>query len=271
MNEMLASLVEITTEAAQLIRDVYDTQFTVDYKAPRDPVTQADRRANELICRKLSDRFSGVPIVAEESAPETFAGYQKSERVFFVDPLDGTREFIDRNGQFVVMIGMLEGDRSRVGVVHAPAQKKIWIADTTLGAFELEEGGDPEPIAVSRTARLADARVVASRSHRSEALERVLAVLGARELVALGSAGLKGAEIATGRGEIYVGPGKAGKRWDVCAVDAIVTAAGGRFTDAFGFPFDYRSESLVNDRGIIASNGVLHDAVVDAVHRATSG
>jgi 3'(2'), 5'-bisphosphate nucleotidase len=115
---------------------------------------------------------------------------------------------------------------------------------------------------VSSIDRLNQARVVSSRSHRSPTLERALSSLGGKELVALGSAGLKGAEIASGRAEIYVGTGRAGKRWDACAVDALVTAAGGRFTDSFGVAVDYRSASLENDRGLIATNGKLHDDVV---------
>jgi len=89
--------------------------------------------------------------------------------------------------------------------------------------------------------------------------------MGARSLVPLGSAGLKGAAIAQGQAEIYVGTGHAGKRWDACAVDALVTAAGGRFTDLFGAPIDYRAPSLVNDRGLVATNRALHGHVIDAL------
>jgi 3'(2'), 5'-bisphosphate nucleotidase len=91
--------------------------------------------------------------------------------------------------------------------------------------------------------------------------------LGARSVTALGSAGLKGAEVAGGRAEIYVGTGHAGKRWDACAVDALVTAAGGRFTDLFGDAMDYRAASLVNDRGLVATNGVLHDRVIRTLEK----
>ncbi|MBM4361769.1 MAG: hypothetical protein FJ104_03735 [Deltaproteobacteria bacterium] len=115
---------------------------------------------------------------------------------------------------------------------------------------------------------LATSRAVASRSHRSPALERVLAELRCPSVVALGSAGLKGAAIAQGDAEIYVGPGMAGKRWDVCAVEAIVNGAGGRYTDARGLPFDYRAPSLTNEHGILATNGLLHDAVLDGLTRA---
>jgi 3'(2'), 5'-bisphosphate nucleotidase len=270
MTTLLDTLLAVAAEAAQVVREVYETPFSVEWKAPRDPVTAADRRANELICRRLGELFPGVPVVAEESEPDTFAGYRRSERVFFVDPLDGTAEFVDRNGEFVVMIGLVEGDRATAGVVVAPAQRIAWAAEAGTGAFRVEEGGARERLHVSRVASLETCRVVSSRSHRSAALEELLGFMGARELVALGSAGLKGAAVADGRADVYVGPGNVGKRWDACAVDAIVTAAGGKFTDAFGLPFDYRAPSLVNDRGLAATNGLVHDSVLACLSRLRS-
>jgi 3'(2'), 5'-bisphosphate nucleotidase len=263
MTDVLDVLIDVVGRAAEIVREVYDTPFSVEYKAPRDPVTAADRRANELICRTLSQAFPGVPVVAEESDPLSFRGYRDADRIFFVDPLDGTKEFIDRNGEFVVMVGLVEGDRATVGVVHAPAQRRLWAGVVGSGAFRCDEGGPREPIRVSTVDRLADARIVASRSHRSEALESAVAAFGARDLVMLGSAGLKGAEIASGHADIYVGPGRCGKRWDVCAIDAIVTAAGGRVSNGFGSPFDYRSNDLENRDGLVVTNGVVHDGVLE--------
>jgi 3'(2'), 5'-bisphosphate nucleotidase len=266
MTSVLEPLLDIANEAARLVLEVYETPFSVDFKGPKDPVTAADRRANDLICRQLADVFPGVPIVAEESDPATFAGYQKRERVFFVDPLDGTAEFVGRNGEFVVMIGLLEESAARAGVIVAPAKEMAWAGLVGAGAWEIE-GGARRAIGVSSVDHLSGARVISSRSHRSPTLERALSALGGKELVSLGSAGLKGAEIATGRAEIYVATGRAGKRWDACAVDALVTAGGGRFTDSFGTAVDYRSASLENDRGLIATNGRLHDDVVVTLDR----
>ena len=111
MNPELTLLLRIAAEAARVVMEVYAQPFSVDYKGPQDPVTAADRRANALICERLEQEFPGVPIVAEESDPSTFDDFRKSDRVFFVDPVDGTREFVDRNGEFAVMIGLLEGSR----------------------------------------------------------------------------------------------------------------------------------------------------------------
>ena len=260
---MLGTLDAIAREAAVLIREVYATKFSVDFKAPRDPVTEADRRANELICERLSKLFPNVPIVAEESEPETFVGYRKADRIFFVDPLDGTREFVARNGEFVVMIGYVEGDRATASVIHAPVSGISWLGELGNGAYQVEADGSQKPISVSAVGTLTEARIVGSRSHRNPALEQALATLGARELVALGSAGLKASVVAHGAADAYVAPHYAGKRWDACAADALISAAGGKLTDSRGDLFDYRSEKLDNDRGVVASNGLLHDAIIE--------
>jgi 3'(2'), 5'-bisphosphate nucleotidase len=159
------------------------------------------------------------------------------------------------------MIGLVEESTARAGVIVAPAKDMAWVGMAGTGAWEIQ-GVARRNIRVSSTDALGQSRVVSSRSHRSPTLERALSMLGCKELVPLGSAGLKGAEIASGRAEVYVGTGRAGKRWDACAVDALVTAAGGRFTDSFGAPIDYRSASLENDRGLVATNGKVHDRVV---------
>lgn len=258
----------IAREAAVLIRQVYETPFSVDFKGPSDPVTEADRIANALICARLTALFPNVPIVAEESEPASFAGYQGAPRIFFVDPLDGTREFVARNGEFVVMIGVVDGAHATAGVIHAPESGISWLGEVGKGAYQIDDHGTRTPIVVSSIRALSDARVVGSRSHRNPAQEQALAALGARELVALGSAGLKAVSVAEGAADAYVAPHYAGKRWDACAPDALITAAGGRLSDSFGEPIDYRSARLDNDRGIVASNAHFHDAIVEKLAAA---
>lgn len=262
MSPELGLLLDIAREAAAIINQVYATPFDVDYKAPRDPVTEADRRANELICARLAQAFPGVPVVAEESDPGVFQGYREADRAFFVDPLDGTREFVKKNGEFVVMIGLLEAGRPSTGLIHAPATGTSWLGRVSEGAEVVATDGARAPLRVSGTAALAEARVLSTRSHRSPALEAALAALGVRQLDALGSAGLKCAEVAAGTADAYVAPARAGSLWDVCAGEAIIRAAGGELTDAFGELIDYRSANLVNERGIVASNGRIHAEIL---------
>lgn len=259
----LARLMRIAADAADVVMQVYARPFQVEYKAPQDPVTEADRLANTLICERLQREFPGVPIVAEESDPSTFGDYRTAERAFFVDPVDGTREFVDRNGEFAVMIGLVENGRALASVIHAPARGDVFAGWVGHGAFHVR-AGQRRPLAVSSIARVSESRLVGSRSHRSPALERALAKLAPRELLVMGSAGLKGTMVASAEVEAYIAPGYAGKRWDACAADALILAAGGVLTDAYGDPIDYRSGSLTNSRGLVASNGHIHEALLAA-------
>jgi len=261
---ILETLHLVATGAGQIVLDLYRAgSIAVDHKGPGDPVTAADRRANRFIVQRLHRAFPDVPIVAEESEATSFAGFRQAERVFFVDPLDGTREFIEGNGEFAVMIGLVEGPDALAGVVHAPVPGTTWMGAVGLGAWRLDPVADRRrPMRVSATTELAQARIVASRSHRSPSLESALARLGAREVRPMGSAGLKGAQIAEGLADAYLDTGGSTKRWDACAVDAVVTAAGGRMSDLAGAPIDYRGSSLANERGLVVSNGLMHDAVL---------
>jgi 3'(2'), 5'-bisphosphate nucleotidase len=261
VNAELSVLLRIAAEAAKLIMEVYGRPFDVDYKAPQDPVTEADRRANDLICERLERAFPGVPIVAEESDPSTFENFRNFDRVFFVDPVDGTREFVDKNGEFAVMIGLVEGTRAIASVIDAPARGEVFAAWVGEGAVRIADGKQA-PLHVSQIADITQGSLVGSRSHRSPQLERALQQLNPKQIRVMGSAGLKGTLVARAEVEAYVAPGYAGKRWDACAADALVTAAGGKLTDTYGNAIDYRAESLSNDRGLIASNGLVHDALV---------
>lgn len=264
MNAELALLRVIAAEAARLVMEVYARPFDVDYKGPQDPVTEADRRANDWICERLAREFPGVPVVAEESDPQSFADYRRHDRVFFVDPVDGTREFVDKNGEFAVMIGLLEGSRAVAAVIDAPARGEVFAGWVGQGAVRVADGRE-QPISVSQIPTVSQGALVGSRSHRSPQLERVLQALAPKEIRVLGSAGLKGTLVANGDVEAYVAPGYAGKRWDACAADALVVAAGGTLTDTYGDPIDYRAASLSNDRGLLASNGRVHEALVRAL------
>jgi 3'(2'), 5'-bisphosphate nucleotidase len=254
----------IAGAAGRALLEMYGAaSVPVDYKGPGDPVTAADRRSNRLIVEGLNQAFPGIPVVAEESEPASFKGFRDAERVFFVDPLDGTQEFIRRNGEFAVMIGIVEGCRAVAGVVVAPVTGVAWAGAVGLGAWRIDpEAGGWTPVRVSAIDEVARASIVASRSHRSARLERALASLGAREVRPLGSAGLKGAQVAEGLADAYVDTGASTKRWDACAIDALVTAAGGRVSDVAGAPIDYRGPTLANERGLVVSNGLTHAAIL---------
>jgi 3'(2'), 5'-bisphosphate nucleotidase len=262
MSSPIDAMLTAALEAGRLIMEVYQGDFNVEYKAPSDPVTRADRLANEAICRHLQQAFPGVPIVAEESDPETYANFRSSERILFVDPLDGTREFVARNGEFVVMIGMVEGDAATHGVVLAPTQHTAWVGSVGQGAFRVEANGVRHRVSPRQVATLAGARIMTSRSQRAPALDERLKTAQVGEISPLGSAGLKAMCVATGEADAYAALGPAGRRWDVCAPEALLHAAGGLFTNANGERFDYRAADLTNLQGIAAATPAVHAELV---------
>jgi 3'(2'), 5'-bisphosphate nucleotidase len=258
---------EAAREAAALIMRVYAEGFEVEFKSKDDPVTRADKEANALLCDALERAFPGVPIVAEESDPSTFQKYRTAREAFFVDPLDGTREFVARNGQFCVMIGLAEEGRATAGVILCPAIGITLVGGIGLGAHAVAEDGTRSPIAVTKTARREDAEIVVSRTHAPKDVDAFASKLGVRKVSPVGSSGVKGAYIASGRADAYVQMGPAGCLWDTCAVDGIVHGAGGKMTDGRGDSFDYRREQLRVTSGVLATNGVLHDELVAMVLR----
>lgn len=265
----LDEIVRIARAAAAIVMDVYATPFTVEMKGPGDPVTRADREANALICSALEAAFPGEAILAEESVPaaEELAARFGRERVFFVDPLDGTREFADRNGEFAVMIGLAASGRAALGVVVMPTTGEALAGRAGDGegfAFLEARDGSRRPLKVSPVASPADATLIVSRSHRPKEIEPLLSRLGISKVVPCGSVGVKIARIATGEVDLYVHGGGGAKLWDSCAPEAVLRGAGGRFTDLTGAPIDYTGPGLKLARGIIASNGALQDAVVAA-------
>lgn len=270
----LRILCDIAREASALVMKIYATDFAVEMKGPADPVTQADREANELICAALAKAFPEAAIVAEESAPGDEAELARlvaHERVFFVDPVDGTREFADKNGEFAVMIGLAERGVATVGVVAIPVTGQTLFGRVGLGAFRdsdafrAEHGeGTVERLRVTDLADPKRARAVVSRSHKSQKLVPILERLGVTNEITVGSVGLKVARVVTGEADLYVHPTRGAKKWDACGPAAILHAAGGRFTDLDGNPIDYAEAALPLDLGIAVTNGALHDQVIAA-------
>ncbi|HEU4577028.1 MAG TPA: 3'(2'),5'-bisphosphate nucleotidase CysQ [Polyangiaceae bacterium] len=259
----LDAVCAIAQDAGQIIRQIYANEFRVEYKSPGDPVTEADRSANQLICERLLARFPDAAIVAEESPEDAYVGYRSAERVFFVDPLDGTREFVARNGQFVVMIGLLVEHLVTLGAVYAPATGTLWFGERGLGAYRRDSDGSERAIHVGEVAQPSAARITISRSRRSEPLNEALRRIAPRQVTPMGSAGLKGSQVAEAAADAYLAIGAAGKHWDACAMEALVIAAGGCVSDARGEPLDYRAESMEIEHGLLAANPGLHRALLD--------
>ncbi len=264
--EIETILLRAAREAADVILRIYaETDMGVRMKRPDDPVTRADREANALLVDRLARALPGLPIVAEESPPEAFAAYRSAERALFVDPVDGTRELVAKNGEFSVMIGYVEDGRPKVGVVVRPTTGDAFVGALGVGAKVVRANGEAAAFTVGTLSELGQARCAVSRSHRGQTLEARLALLGCRELVPMGSAGLKAIAVARREVDLYAHPTDGAIHlWDACAPEAIVRAAGGVFTSARGEVFDYRGE-LAQSAGILAGNTALHAAALQAL------
>jgi len=220
---LLDGLVPLIRSAGELVMDIYRTDFDVTRKGDDSPVTQADQRAEALILKGLAELAPGVLVVAEEAVS---AGDipDAAERFFLVDPLDGTKEFISRNGEFTVNIALIENGRPVLGLVLAPAINRLFAGVVGVGAW-LEDGQGRRAIA-TRAVPAAGLTVVASRSHGDEtALDAFLAGRPVASRTNAGSS-LKLCLVAAGEADVYPRLGRT-MEWDIAAGDAVLRAAGG--------------------------------------------
>ena len=262
MDKELSLAVEVVRQAGQIVMDVYATDFAVAYKSQNDPVTEADQRANDLIVESLTRNFPHDLVVAEESPkPEVT---QPASRVWYVDPLDGTKEFIGKNGEFSVMIGLAVKGRPRLGVVYRPHGDVLYAGVVGMGAW-MEHEKERMSLVTKEQDPGNPITMTASRSHRHPLLETISQDLGVGKEIPLGSVGLKIGLIAAGEADMYLEPGPYTKLWDTCGPEAILRAAGGQFTNVLGQPLIYGVPQLNNTRGLLATNGFCHARVVQAL------
>jgi len=257
---------DLAREAGAAILEFYEGPLQIEQKTgfdDREPVTQADRVANELIVNALRKEFPNDGILAEESVDT--AHRLDKPRVWMIDPLDGTNGFIDGNGDFAVQIGLAQNGQCVMGVVHQPLTNVLYHAVQGQGTWITRPELKPERAAVSDQKELSLMRLAASRSHRSPRMDKVVKALGVREEIQRGSVGIKVGLIVEQQCDLYVHLSPRTKQWDTCAPEIILTEAGGRLTDLFGRPLQYNSPEVQNRNGIIASNGVAHDQIVDTL------
>ncbi len=257
---------QLAREAGACLLEYYGKTLRVEHKTDgieEEPVTQADRAANELIVTRLREEFPNDGILAEESV-DTPARLEK-KRVWIIDPLDGTNGFIARNGDFAVQIGLaLEGE-SVLGVVYQPLPDVLQWAVRGRGAWIERAGFEMVTARVSEESDIEVMRLAASRTHRSQRMDRVVRALGVCEEVRRGSVGVKVGLIVEQQCDLYVHLSGRTKQWDTCAPEIILTEAGGRFTDLFGNPLKYNALDLQNRNGIVATNGAAHKRVIESL------
>jgi 3'(2'), 5'-bisphosphate nucleotidase len=241
---LLEELGPIARAAADAILEVYARDFAVQLKDDRSPLTEADQVSHRIIAERIRALDGSVPLLSEESPPPDPATRRAWPRFWLVDPLDGTKEFLKRNGEFTVNIALVEERRAVLGVVLAPALGRLYEGALGLGALRSDGAGAARPIHV-RSPAAEPPRVVGSRSHPSGELAGYLAALGPHEITPMGSS-LKICLVAEGAADVYPRFGPTSE-WDTAAAQAILESAGGRMMDRVGQPLRYNTkDDLLN-------------------------
>ena len=262
-NHELEVAIDLARSAGAAILEQYKGPLDVEHKNLDDdfePVTQADRIANELIVTGLQREFPGDGILAEESV-DTSRRLDKS-RVWMVDPLDGTNGFIAGNGDFAVQIGLAEHGEPIVSVVYLPLTGVLYRAVQGEGTWIERPELETERAQVSNNRDVSNMRLAASRSHRSVRMNKVVERFGFREEVQRGSVGIKVGLLIERQSDVYIHLSPRTKQWDTCAPQLILTEAGGQMTDLFGEPLNYNVPDVQNRNGLVASNGRAHGEII---------
>ncbi|HEX5707986.1 MAG TPA: 3'(2'),5'-bisphosphate nucleotidase CysQ [Pyrinomonadaceae bacterium] len=242
----------------------YGGPLKVEHKGAYDePVTAADRAVNELIVRGLAEAFPSDGILAEESVDDDRR--LACERVWMVDPLDGTKGFIAGSGDFAVQIGLAVRGQAALGVLYAPATDTLYWAARGAGAWVKRPNLDAERVRVSGKTRTSEMRLAASRSHRSPHTDAVVRALGINEEVKRHSVGIKVGLIVERQADIYVHVSQGTKQWDTCAPEAVLAEAGGRMTDLWGEPLLYNARDVRNRNGLVATSEAAHAEVIRTI------
>lgn len=236
---------QIAQAAGERIMEVYATDFEVEQKVDKSPLTLADMAAHEMIVKGLKEIISDYPVLSEESAKIPYQERASWQRYWLVDPLDGTREFIKRNGEFTVNIALIDDHKPVLGVVYVPVTGVIYFASMGGGAFKCLRGQSPTPLKV-RTCPKDHLIVAGSRSHAGQSVQKFIEGLDVKvELVSIGSS-LKICLVAEGKADVYPRFGPTSE-WDTAAAHCVVEQAGGYLTDMHLQPLRYNTkDSLLN-------------------------
>ena len=240
-SSILPDVIRIADEASERVLHIYESDFKVRYKDDNSPITAADEASHEVIVKGLRALSRDIPILSEEGKDIPWAERQGWRRFWLVDPIDGTRDFTQRTGEFTVNIALIEDGEPVMGVVTAPALKEAFWGVVGEGAYKRDRSGHVHRIRVAEPK--AAKRVVASKNHMNEPTLAFIEALGEHELVQAGSS-LKFCRIAEGHADIYPRLGPTSE-WDTAAAQAVLVAAGGRVETLDGAPLRYGKENVL--------------------------
>lgn len=264
LSQELNTTIELARNAGKAIMEVYASEFSVEEKTTKDnftePVTIADKNASKIIVEGLAEKFPDDGILSEEEI-DTSERLSK-KRLWLIDPLDGTKGFVQKNGDFAVQIGLAEEGKAVLGVVFLPLHNVLYFASKDNGAFLVENDKTPQRLQVSDKTDFHKMIMAVSRDHRSSRMSNVFEHFGIPNEIQRGSVGLKIGLIATQVCDLYIHLSPRTKHWDSAAPEVIIKEAGGNLTDLFGEQITYNTPDVHNYNGLLATNGVSHQKVV---------
>jgi 3'(2'), 5'-bisphosphate nucleotidase len=251
-----AFAIDAAIQASKAVMEIYAQDFVIERKDDDSPITKADLQSNQIIKEILSS--SGLPILSEED--EDDKSRLKHEKIWIVDPLDGTSDFVNKTGEFTIMIALVEKEKPILGIISRPTTNMLFLAQRGSGAFVFEKESWKR-LVVSKTNELKKCNAVGSRFHLTEAEKEFFKSLGVKSFVSRGSS-LKVAEICMGMADIYLTTSNKIKQWDTCASYCLVTESGGKMTDMYGDDILYNTERLNHENGLLVTNGLVHEQII---------
>lgn len=261
LEKELETAIGLARTAGEKILDFYATDFLIEEKIFTDnfsePVTIADKTASKIIVEGLGKAFAADGILSEEEFDDQTR--LTKNRVWIIDPLDGTTGFVKKTGDFAVQIGLAVGGESVLGVVFLPLEDVLYFAVKEKGAWLIEKGDAPKRLQVSDKTEFAEMNLAVSKNHRSPKMKRIVSDFGLKNEIRRGSVGLKVGLIARQICDLYIHLSPRTKHWDTCAPEIILGEAGGKLTDIFGEKIIYNTADVHNHNGVLATNTTAHD------------
>ncbi len=265
LKKELETAIELARKASVAIMKIYHEGFEIEEKFSNtnfsEPVTIADKTASKIIVEGLVEVFPDDAILSEEEPDDTERRMRKS-RVWIIDPLDGTKGFTEKMGDFAVQIALTENGVPVLGVVLQPMKNLLYFAVKGEGSFLVEDGSEPQKLEVSKTEDFTKMTIAVSRSHRSPRMSKLVEHFGFEKEFQHGSVGLKVGFLTQKVADIYIHLSPHTKFWDTAAPQIILEEAGGKLTDIFGETIKYDLKDVRNHNGIFASNGVSHERAI---------
>jgi 3'(2'), 5'-bisphosphate nucleotidase len=249
--------VNAAIEAGNAILEIYQSDYETSTKSDESPITDADLKSNEVIKEILLQ--TGHQILSEEDKDDL--NRLSQEMIWIIDPLDGTSDFIDKTGEFTVMIALIKNKKPILGVIGWPTEKTLFVAQKGSGAFRFSND-QWSKISVTKVSELPKCRTVGSRHHLSDKEKSFIKKLGIEDFTSIGSS-LKVGKISSGEAEAYITTTNKMKEWDSAASYCIISEAGGKMTDMSGNDLTYNNEDVYHQNGILVTNGLIHNKIVE--------